>query len=116
MATLPHFDEAAAVAKTATSSISHGMNNDNDEDMDDGEVESRSIEAVGFCPSNIPGVANWCATGGVDGILKIWNMNVSGAQLRQRCVCTTSTAEEGGEQEQVQAGILHDWYGIHHYH
>ena len=32
-------------------------------------------------------------------------MNVSGAQLRQRCVRTTISTEEGGEQEQVQAGI-----------
>ena len=107
VATLPHFDEAAAAAKTTSSANNNGMNNnDNDEDMDDGEMgEARSIEAVGFCPSNIPGVANWCATGGVDGILKIWNMNVtssgggSGAQLRQRCVRTTP------EGEQVQAGI-----------
>ena len=40
VATLPHFDEAAAEAKTTTSSISNGMNNDNDEDVDDGEVKS----------------------------------------------------------------------------
>ena len=38
----------------------------------------------------------WCATAGVDGVLKIWNLNVGGgsAQLRQKCI-----------RDDVKAGI-----------
>ncbi|KAL7527493.1 hypothetical protein ACHAXR_001984, partial [Thalassiosira sp. AJA248-18] len=102
VATLPHFEEATAT--TTNNSNSANNNNDNDE-MDQEEMgEARSIEAVGFCPPNIPGTAHWCATGGVDGILKIWNMNVatggSVAQLRQRCVRTNDES-----QQVVGAGI-----------
>jgi ribosome assembly protein SQT1 len=38
-----------------------------------------SIEAVGFCPSN----PMWCATGGADGVLKIWDLN--NGQCRHLC-------------------------------
>jgi ribosome assembly protein SQT1 len=88
VATLTHYEESAAT--TATAAVASqggddGMDEDNDEDF---VGEARSVEAVGFCPGNIPGTAHWCATGGVDGTLKIWNMNVGGvggAQLRQKC-------------------------------
>ncbi|KAK1746772.1 WD40 repeat domain-containing protein [Skeletonema marinoi] len=53
-----------------------------------GQDGQLAICGVGFCPGNIPGTAHWCATGGVDGVLKVWNMNVGGvggAQLRQKC-------------------------------
>ena len=81
VATLPHFEETPG-------NNNNTANNEMGDDNEDMEGEARSIEAVGFCPANIPGTAHWCATGGVDGILKIWNMNVTGtsAQLRQRCV------------------------------
>ncbi|KAL9184007.1 hypothetical protein ACHAXT_002093 [Thalassiosira profunda] len=80
VATLPHFEESkkAATASNAT-----------EDEMDDAEGEARSIESVGFCPQSTPGTAGWCATAGVDGLLKIWNLNVASggtAQLRQRCV------------------------------
>eukprot|EP00571_Detonula_confervacea_P013391 CAMPEP_0172302202 /NCGR_PEP_ID=MMETSP1058-20130122/3944_1 /TAXON_ID=83371 /ORGANISM="Detonula confervacea, Strain CCMP 353" /LENGTH=490 /DNA_ID=CAMNT_0013012593 /DNA_START=158 /DNA_END=1630 /DNA_ORIENTATION=+ len=82
LAKLSHFEEAP---KTTTTN-----NNNNDGMDDDNTEEARSIEAVGFCPPTTTGTAHWCATGGVDGILKVWNMNVatgtSTAQLRQRCV------------------------------
>jgi ribosome assembly protein SQT1 len=39
-----------------------------------------SVEAVGFCPAQ----PNWCATGGVDGCLKIWDLAIDG-QCRQVC-------------------------------
>jgi len=94
VATLPHFDDTPNASNTTNGG---GMNED-DEDIEEGEA--RSIEAVGFCSANIPGTAHWCATGGVDGILKIWNMNVatggSSAQLRQRCVRPDYNPEEQG--------------------
>jgi ribosome assembly protein SQT1 len=88
VATLTHFEGSATGAA--------GGANDNDGMEDDEEGEARSVEAVGFCPPDIPGTANWCATGGVDGVLKIWNLNVGGgsAQLRQKCI-----------REDVKAGI-----------
>ena len=108
VATLPHFEEGAPSQTTTATS-----NNDEDNMEDDEQVEARSIEAVGFCPPTTPGTAHWCATGGVDGTLKIWNMNVasggSAAQLRQRCVRTE--ADEDGQQVPVQAGITHlSWH------
>lgn len=85
VATLTHFEESTVPQ----------ANNDND-DMDEDDGEARSVEAVGFCPANIPGTAHWCATAGVDGVLKIWNLNVGGgsAQLRQKCI-----------RDDVKAGI-----------
>jgi len=59
-----------------------------------------SVEAVGFSTSN----PNWCATGGVDGILKIWDLT-NNAQCRQICNVqssegdndtTTTTTTTGG--------------------
>ena len=57
-----------------------------------------SIEAVGFCPSN----PMWCATGGADGVLKIWDLN--NGQCRHLCryssidpaLSTKHTAVVGG--------------------
>lgn len=50
--------------------------NDEDEEME----YPMSVEAVGFSPSQ----PNWCATGGVDGKLKIWDLARDG-QCRQVC-------------------------------
>lgn len=86
--------------KKLVATLTHFEGNESMSDDQEGEEgEARSVEAVGFCPSNIPGTAHWCATGGVDGVLKIWNLNVGGgsggaAQLRQRCI-----------REDVKAGI-----------
>ena len=44
-----------------------------------------SIEAVGFCPSN----PIWCATGGADGVLKIWDLN--NGQCRHLCRYQSTT-------------------------
>lgn len=53
--------------------------------QDDGDDEMvqlpMSVEAVGFALSN----PNWCATGGVDGVLKIWDLTNDGGQCRQVC-------------------------------
>ncbi len=101
VAKLPHFEESSSSnninrrvnAKDTTMDDDNDEEEEDDDRMEEEEGEARSIEAVGFCPANIAGTAHWCATGGVDGILKIWNTNVgggSGAQLRQRCVRTVN--------------------------
>jgi ribosome assembly protein SQT1 len=62
------------------------MNADDDDD-DDEEIEyPMSVEAVGFSPSQ----PNWCATGGVDGKLKIWDLTTNG-QCRQVCIPPSHT-------------------------
>lgn len=89
VATLTHFEESAAENNNNASGQGNQGGEGMEEDDEDFIGEARSVEAVGFCPGNIPGTAHWCATGGVDGVLKIWNMNVGGvggAQLRQKCI------------------------------
>eukprot|EP00339_Tiarina_fusa_P009302 CAMPEP_0117072554 /NCGR_PEP_ID=MMETSP0472-20121206/51085_1 /TAXON_ID=693140 ORGANISM="Tiarina fusus, Strain LIS" /NCGR_SAMPLE_ID=MMETSP0472 /ASSEMBLY_ACC=CAM_ASM_000603 /LENGTH=465 /DNA_ID=CAMNT_0004796741 /DNA_START=94 /DNA_END=1491 /DNA_ORIENTATION=+ len=54
-----------------------GGGGDGDEDMD----YPMSVEAVGFFPAQ----PNWCATAGVDGKLKIWDLT-KGAQFRHVCM------------------------------
>jgi WD40 repeat protein len=64
VATLRHFETALVAANE-----------------EDGEIEyPRSVEAVGFSPFNL----NWCATGGVNGVLKIWDLTIDG-QCRHTC-------------------------------
>lgn len=45
------------------------------------EGDLRSVEAVGFAPNSVN--VNWCATAGVDGTLKIWDLTNN--QCRQVC-------------------------------
>jgi ribosome assembly protein SQT1 len=68
VATLRHFEPPIAV------------NNNQDDDNDEDAEYPMSVEAVGFSPSQ----PNWCATGGVDGKLKIWDLSRDG-QCRQVC-------------------------------
>eukprot|EP00536_Pseudo-nitzschia_multiseries_P001500 jgi/Psemu1/300792/fgenesh1_kg.19_\ len=77
VATLRHFDLPASTDTT---------DNDNDEEME----YPMSVEAVGFSPSQ----PNWCATGGVDGKLKIWDLTRDG-QCRQVCVHTNNSSADG---------------------
>jgi ribosome assembly protein SQT1 len=61
---------------------------------EDEEVEMEypmSVEAVGFSSAQ----PNWCATGGVDGKLKIWDLAMDG-QCRQVCV-PSQEADEGAD-------------------
>jgi WD40 repeat protein len=48
----------------------------------------KSVEAVGFSPSQ----SSWCATGGVDGRLKIWDLS-KGGQCRHTCVPDSEEAD-----------------------
>jgi ribosome assembly protein SQT1 len=62
--------------------------------VDDEDVEMEypmSVEAVGFFPAQ----PNWCATGGVDGKLKIWDLANEG-QCRQICV-PSETQDKGSD-------------------
>lgn len=70
VATLRHFEIQASPKKA--------------DDDDEEEIEyPMSVEAVGFSPSQ----PNWCATGGIDGKLKIWDL-ARDAQCRQVCTPT----------------------------
>jgi angio-associated migratory cell protein len=68
--TLSHFDPPSGPT-------THSRTND---DVDDDLEFPMSVEAVGFAPSQ----SNWCATGGVDGKLKIWDLTRDG-QCRHVC-------------------------------
>lgn len=103
VATLPHFE----------GDKQQQQNNDGmeDDDMDE-EGEARSVEAVGFCPAAVPGTGGWCATGGSDGVLKVWNTSVASggaaAQMRQRCVRPVPDGDGGGRA----AGVTRlRWHG-----
>jgi len=87
-----------------------------EDDDDDASVaggggggEARSVEAVGFCPPDVVGTANWVATGGVDGTLKVWNTanagGGGGAQMRHRCVRPRDGGDGGASAGGVAAGI-----------
>jgi len=66
--------------KKVIASLQHAEkleNQGNDEEM---EIP-KSVEAVGFAPSTLN--LNWCATGSIDGNLKIWDIN--NGQCRHIC-------------------------------
>lgn len=66
------------------------------EDNNDDEEELQlpmSVEAVGFCPV----MSQWCATAGVDGVLKIWDLTTG--QCRQ--VCRVGVDESVVQQEGI---------------
>eukprot|EP00934_Nitzschia_sp_Nitz4_P002294 Nitzschia sp. Nitz4//scaffold298_size22859//13581//14987//NITZ4_008531-RA/size22859-processed-gene-0.15-mRNA-1//-1//CDS//3329546329//2294//frame0 len=67
IASLQHFEVPAEAA--------------NQEDEDEEIEYPMSVEAVGFFPAQ----PNWCATGGVDGKLKIWDLDINGS-CRHVCI------------------------------
>mmetsp|Transcript_11999 Transcript_11999/g.28463 ORF Transcript_11999/g.28463 Transcript_11999/m.28463 type:complete len:476 (-) Transcript_11999:1-1428(-) len=79
-------------SKKVVASLRHfDIPNTNSESIDEEEEMEypMSVEAVGFSPSQ----PNWCATGGIDGKLKIWDLARDG-QCRQVCVPTESQSTE----------------------
>ncbi|KAG7341451.1 WD40 repeat-containing protein [Nitzschia inconspicua] len=75
VATLTHFDTPV------NPPVMTSGDNENDDDEPEEMEFPMSVEAVGFSPSQ----PYWCATGGVDGKLKIWDLSRDG-QCRQVCV------------------------------
>jgi len=63
-----------------------------DEDDQDEIPELRSVEAVGFAPEALK--TKWCATGGTDGKLKIWD--TTNNQCRQTCHHTDPEGNTAG--------------------
>jgi ribosome assembly protein SQT1 len=75
------------------SSVRHFQVPTNLQADDDDDIElPMSVEAVGFAPLAVN--PNWCATGGVDGTLKIWDL-ANNCQCRQ--ICKIPSEEEGGD-------------------
>ena len=101
IAKLVHFEESAIVGSGGGRDNTMNDEDDNESGMMDAEGETRSVEAVGFCPADVVGTANWVSTGGVDGTLKIWNV-VVGAQLRHKCI---RPRDVGGIAGGIAAGI-----------
>ena len=103
VATLHHAEEQSGMA-----SGSRAEEEDNDEEEQ--EVPSTSVEAVGFSPSH----PHWCATGGVDGVLKIWDLSSSGgATCRQVCRNTRSNDDKDNNDDD-DAGITRlQWHPVY---
>jgi len=83
IATLTHYDITTAA-----------NNNDNGNDEDEEMELPMSVEAVGFCSA--PNYNHWCATAGVDGVLKIWDLQ-NNATCRQ--VCRRQTQQQQQQQD-----------------
>lgn len=70
--------------KKVVASVRHAemslSQNSSMQDEEEEQSSALSVEATGFAPCN----PNWFATGGVDGVLKIWDL-ANGAQCRQTC-------------------------------
>mmetsp|Transcript_16649 Transcript_16649/g.31535 ORF Transcript_16649/g.31535 Transcript_16649/m.31535 type:complete len:497 (+) Transcript_16649:158-1648(+) len=77
---LRHFD---------TREVANHSNGDDDDD-DEEEVMMVSVEAVGFAPKGV--CPNWVATGGSDGVLKIWDLSID-SQCRQSCIAKDANGE-----------------------
>ena len=120
LARLTHHE--AGTSSVATPRNNNDMHDDDDDDAGGvgggEEEEARSVEAIGFCPSDVVGTSNWLATGGVDGVLKIWNTNVGGgggAQMRHRCVrpCVRPRGvDEGDDDDDDDVGVAMTMAGI----
>jgi ribosome assembly protein SQT1 len=90
MAHVCHTGTKKVVASLRHYEIPTTAMNQTDNDDDENIELPMSVEAVGFCPQNVN--PNWCATGGADGVLKIWDLANDG-QCRQTCrSATTSVA------------------------
>jgi WD40 repeat protein len=91
VASLRHYDPSTE------NSSSGAMQNEDDEDA----IElPMSVESVGFSPSQ----PNWCATGGADGKLKIWDLTRDG-QCRQICVPQEAAMDRNSDP--VEDGLTH---------
>lgn len=87
VAVLQHAKDDSSVMKTGGT---------DDESMIDTSL--RSVEAVGFFKGVGDSQYNWCATGGVDGVLKVWDLGNNG-QCRQVCVPSAIVVDPEKEKE-----------------
>jgi angio-associated migratory cell protein len=78
LTSLRHYEPP--VSAIVGASTSQGDNDDINMDVQELPM---SVEAVGFAPAVVN--PNWCATGGVDGIVKIWDLSIGTGQCRQVC-------------------------------
>ncbi|GKZ00190.1 hypothetical protein MPSEU_000972000 [Mayamaea pseudoterrestris] len=77
-----HVKTGKVVASLRHYQVPTNMPMSSNDDDDDDEVDlPMSVEAVSFCPSVVN--PNWVATGGCDGVLKIWDL--TNGQCRQIC-------------------------------
>jgi ribosome assembly protein SQT1 len=77
-----HIVTHKVLASFRHSEVPNPVNQDT-ENVDENENPAVSVEAVGFAKTS----QSWCATGGVDGILKIWDL--------EKCQCRQICAQEG---------------------
>lgn len=90
LTTLHHFDALLGESKT------EGVGNIND---DGDDLILTSIEAVAFASKSVN--PNWVATGGSNGILKVWDLSIGQGQCRQIC----SVANETNDKDLSIGGI-----------
>jgi len=94
VATLQHFD--AVVNSNLGSGGGHGMEVDDEED-----IIVTSVEAVGFATKEVN--SNWVATGGSDGVMKVWDLTHGVGQCRQICKLSS--------EHDLCGGIIHlNWH------
>eukprot|EP00555_Chaetoceros_dichaeta_P010560 CAMPEP_0198255222 /NCGR_PEP_ID=MMETSP1447-20131203/5386_1 /TAXON_ID=420782 /ORGANISM="Chaetoceros dichaeta, Strain CCMP1751" /LENGTH=524 /DNA_ID=CAMNT_0043941541 /DNA_START=58 /DNA_END=1632 /DNA_ORIENTATION=+ len=92
VATLNHFD----VSQTATNNNNHTNSTFTDDgmDVDNDEIIITSVEALGFATKEVN--ANWVASGGSDGILKVWDLTNGVGQCRQTCTVPSAHTDSSG--------------------
>lgn len=92
VATLNHFDapqNSTNANANATNASGGGDGMDVDEDKEE-DILITSVEALGFATKEVN--SNWVATGGSDGILKIWDLTHGVGQCRQICKLTSGSS------------------------
>ena len=94
---LRHYDVSSSRGADAQQRGENGGDG-NDDDV----ALPMSVEAVGFAPPKVhPG---WCATAGVDGVLKIWDLTNDG-QCRQICRRPEAQQQQQGQRPAGEGGI-----------
>ena len=90
VASLRHYDPTANAINNNNNNIPPQGNGEEDDDEEEEVFLPSGVEAVGFCKSN----PHWCATGGMDGVLKIWDLANQG-QVRHTCQAAAADADAG---------------------
>jgi angio-associated migratory cell protein len=97
---------------TAPMAVQRGDQDDDEEEEEELETPPISVEAVGFAPvADSTTQQQWCATAGVDGVLKIWD--VTSGQCRH--VCKVGGGVGGGIDTTTAGGITRLQWIAQHY-